>query len=151
MLPRRRRSAMTGCCLELLGAAHTSPMLPHNGLHSLSHPPTRLPLAHCLQVHDPSLSYSPRTTSLTVQRRGAQRDSAEETFFRKLEAEVCRFACSGLEGSIVLMFCCCSAFNQRRQSWRAYRRPPLLLLLAAALCSCCCRCRITYQATNQIT
>ena len=38
--------------------------------------------------HDPALSFSPRTTSLTVQRRAAQRDSAEEQFFRKLEAEV---------------------------------------------------------------
>jgi SPX domain protein involved in polyphosphate accumulation/uncharacterized membrane protein YidH (DUF202 family) len=37
---------------------------------------------------DPSLSFSPRTTSLTVQRRAAQRDSAEETFFKQLEAEV---------------------------------------------------------------
>ena len=40
------------------------------------------------QLDDPGLSYSPRTTSLTVQRRAAQRDSAEETFFRQLEAEV---------------------------------------------------------------
>ncbi|PSC73528.1 ABC transporter C family member 2 isoform A [Micractinium conductrix] len=40
------------------------------------------------KLDDPALSYSPRTTSLTVQRRAAQRDSAEERFFRKLEAEV---------------------------------------------------------------
>lgn len=40
------------------------------------------------KLDDPTLSYSPRTTSLTVQRRAAMRDSAEERFFRKLEAEV---------------------------------------------------------------
>lgn len=40
------------------------------------------------KLDNPSLSYSPRTTSLTVQRRAAMRDSAEERFFRKLEAEV---------------------------------------------------------------
>jgi len=43
---------------------------------------------YLLQLDDPTLSYSPRTTSLTVQRRAAMRDSAEERFFRKLEAEV---------------------------------------------------------------
>lgn len=48
-------------------------------------PASALPL---LQLDNPSLSYSPRTTSLTVQRRAAMRDSAEERFFRKLEAEV---------------------------------------------------------------
>lgn len=37
---------------------------------------------------DVPVSYSLRTTSLTVQRRAAQRDSAEETFFKKLEGEV---------------------------------------------------------------
>ena len=34
------------------------------------------------------VSFSPRTTSLTVQKHADARDSAEEQFFRKLEAEV---------------------------------------------------------------
>lgn len=36
-------------------------------------------------------NYSPRTTSLSVQRAADRRDSAEERFFRRLEAEVCGF------------------------------------------------------------
>ena len=71
-----------------------------------------LPVGGRTQVDNSGMSYSPRTTSLTVQRRAAARDSAEERFFRKLEAEAS--ACCG---------CCCAWLcmqlggRRRLQAW----------------------------------
>lgn len=48
-----------------------------------THPPLFLPWQVGVGVN-----YSPRQTSLSVQRATDRRDSAEERFFRRLEAEV---------------------------------------------------------------
>ena len=101
----------------------------------------RLPLpcsGPCAQLDNPTLSYSPRTTSLTVQRRAAMRDSAEERFFRKLEAEVGRPPRSPAPPALL---CWCSGRQQassgqgrtRTASWFAgWRARRVLMVLRPA-------------------
>lgn len=48
-------------------------------------------------------SFSPRTTSLTVQRYNARKDTSEETFFTKLEQEVVKVGEDA----------CCACWNAR--------------------------------------
>lgn len=78
--PLAVRSAQPIQCWHAFSPTHTAP-------HPTPHP-THPHLSFPWQV-GVGVNYSPRQTSLSVQRATDRRDSVEERFFRRLEAEVC--------------------------------------------------------------
>ena len=110
---------------------------------------------------DPSLSFSPRTTSLTVQRRAAQRDSAEETFFKQLEAEVGAAAWLLCAGRVAGQPVWAAGWPQHHQTnpWFGVRMSAALQLncrvssklTASAGCSACPLLRTQVHKINRFT